>query len=712
MKKVMENTESTLSGGEKTYSEFKKKTDIERILYFARWKGYIFARVLRYDVRIDWVDPEFKDKRGYYIEIEIEEGPRYNVGSIDFQGNQLYTDYELKQLLQFKKGDVYDELKFKKTLQSVYDTYRTQGYIYTKVTVIEKYDREKKIVNFLFNIFDGDRAHIETILFRGNTKTKSYVIDRELRIWEGEIFNIARINRSKERINKLGFFKNVNMDIRPSSEEGLVDLIFTLEPQRTGMISVGGGYGTVSGFSGFVEVTENNLAGKGYRISARGEIGQRLREIKLSFGSAYITKYTPISYSLSVGFRWQKRQFVPYYDRNGDGVKDKMIVSGTGNLLLVQNQNEVIARANELGLTGSAYNSFVNASSYSAANPYDGSLINYTLDNTYDEQAWLNLTDYDPNGDGVYSPNSADYYTSDRYYKEYVLFGGGNIGIAFAEYFSVFTGYGLSATKLYTINSISGSPLYYWKTADTTVAGTAFYGSMPYMYLNNIYDATGDKTSFKNALLNKNWLLTSKIPVGFTFDSTDNNFNPTKGMSFKFTWAFNGVGGDVKFNEMSVEINYYIPLPFRLVWANRIGTQMILPWFGHSKPLALEGNKLSFDGQNEARGWQDFAYYDQYIGFGKIVLSTEIRWPIPETKDMLYWVFFFDVAGMNNDKRGSRLPTNIENEYVFSWGFGLRVQIPMLPIRLYGAKRMLWKNGRLVGQGKGLEFVFSIAGYF
>ena len=84
MKKFLESNETTLIGGDQVFSEDKKKGDINRILAYARWKGYIFARVLRYDVKIDWVDPEFKNKRGYYIEIEIEEGEKYTIGYIDF----------------------------------------------------------------------------------------------------------------------------------------------------------------------------------------------------------------------------------------------------------------------------------------------------------------------------------------------------------------------------------------------------------------------------------------------------------------------------------------------------------------------------------------------------------------------------------------------------------------------------------------------------
>ena len=69
IKKFMESNETSLIGGDQVFSEDKKKGDINRILAYARWKGYLFARVLRYDVKIDWVDPEFKNKRGYYIEV-------------------------------------------------------------------------------------------------------------------------------------------------------------------------------------------------------------------------------------------------------------------------------------------------------------------------------------------------------------------------------------------------------------------------------------------------------------------------------------------------------------------------------------------------------------------------------------------------------------------------------------------------------------------
>lgn len=697
MKKFLESNETTLIGGDQVFSEDKKKGDINRILAYARWKGYIFARVLRYDVKIDWVDPEFKNKRGYYIEIEIEEGEKYTVGDIDFTGNELFTNRELRQKLLFKKGQTYDELNFKQTLQNLYDEYRTQGYIYTKITVIEKYDREKKTVSFIFNIFDGDRAHIEAIIFRGNTKTKSYVLDRELRIWEGEIFNIARINRSKERLNKLGFFKKVDMDIRPSSEEGLVDLIYTVEPQRTGMISFGGGYGSVSGFTIFTEISESNLLGRAYKISARGEYGQKTREIRLSWSSPYLTNYLPVSYSFSVGLRWARRQVEPYFDRNGNGIPDKMVYnSADGTFVLVESRERLasagLSTADQDGLT---YNS-----------PYGGT-ITYNQ-RVWSEDQWLSQYDYDANGDGVVN-RGVDDYTDERYYKEYTLFARLTFGYAFAEYFSVFTGYHFSMTKLFGINQ-SGTNTY-----QTSYTGPTQYASHNLFYIHTGFlyeDIPGAKTSFKNSLITENWLYTSKIPVGVAFDSTDNNFNPTKGLSFSFVWNFVGIGGNVKFNQFTTEISYYVSLPLKFVWANRMQLDIIKPWFGETQPITLEGNRLSFDGINEARGWQDFVYLDRYIGYGKLVFSSELRWPIPETKDILWWVFFFDAGGINKNLKGGQIPSNLAREFMFSWGFGVRIQIPMFPIRLYGAQRLIWENGRLKPASKSLEFVFSIAGYF
>ncbi len=695
VKKIMENSETTLLGGDQTYSEHKKKSDIQRVLSYARWKGYLFARVVRYDVKIDWVDPEFKDKRGYYIEVEIEEGEKWKMGKITFKGNKLFTSRELRGLMQIKQGDTYDELKFKKSLQAIYDSYRTQGYIYTKITIIETYDRKNNVVSFLFDIFDGDRAHIETIIFRGNTKTKSYVLDRELRIWEGEVFNIARINVSKFLLNRLGYFKKVDMDIRPSSEEGLVDLIFTVEPQRTGMISFGGGYGTLSGFTIFTEVSEKNFLGRGYTISARGEYGQYTKELRLSWSSRYLTRYLPISWGVSAGIRWQRRMTVPYYDRNGDGKPDKLVAKGdgSGDFVLVQSSGRGEGQA---------------AGSHTTNNAYGGS-TNYDLQYVSEDE-WLNYIDYDKNGDFALSPTT-DASTEERYYDEFNIFARFNIGYSFANFFHIGTGYSFTATQLSNVNPYGNAD--WWNDYNYITDGNDGTSYQTYITVSNLYEELpGAKTTLKNALTTEHWLFTSRVPVSISFNNTDDNFNPTTGLSASATWSFVGLGGDVKYNLLNVETAFYIPLPLNFVWANRVGMAIIFPWFNQEHPLVLEGSKLSFDGINEGRGWQDYIYYDRYRGYGKVVLSSELRWPIPATNKILWWVFFFDGIGINNYPKGGRLPGNLSNEYIFSWGFGLRIQIPMFPIRLYGAQRLEWVNGTLKPASDSLEFVFSIAGYF
>ncbi len=132
---------------------------------------------------------------------------------------------------------------------------------------------KRKFVAVEFVIEEGSQAYVDMIIIKGNKKTKDKVIRREIVIKEGELFDSRKLQLSREKVYNLGFFKQVNIDVRPGSREGYMNLIVDVEEQPTGTISLGGGYGTTSGFSIFADVAENNLLGNGQRVGVRFEYG-------------------------------------------------------------------------------------------------------------------------------------------------------------------------------------------------------------------------------------------------------------------------------------------------------------------------------------------------------------------------------------------------------------------------------------------------------
>ena len=131
-----------------------------------------------------------------------------------------------------------------------------RGYIFARITPLEYIDKESRKISFVFDIYEGDKAHVERIFISGNDKTREHVIRRELVIREGEIFNADKIRLSAENLMRLNYFKNVIPEPRQGSVEGLMNLVFKVEEQQTGMVQAGAGYGTQSGFTLNFEIKE------------------------------------------------------------------------------------------------------------------------------------------------------------------------------------------------------------------------------------------------------------------------------------------------------------------------------------------------------------------------------------------------------------------------------------------------------------------------
>ena len=288
-----------------TYDEDKGK-----ILGYYRESGYLDAEIVEDTVDYKWLDPETQEKRGIYITIKLREGERYYFDGYSVDGNEVFTKENLmSQFEQIKIGQPFNDTLFQKDRQMISFIYATKGYIFARIIperkVTEKeveVDGKKEKRKYIFTHFqikEGPQAYIENIIIKGNIKTKDKVIRRELIVYEGELFNSYKMQLSRERVYNLGFFKEVNFDVRPGSKEGYMNLIVDVVEQPSGTISLGGGYGSTTGFSIFADVAENNLLGNGQRISLRFEYGPLRNSITLGFNEPWLFD-KPIGFNVSI----------------------------------------------------------------------------------------------------------------------------------------------------------------------------------------------------------------------------------------------------------------------------------------------------------------------------------------------------------------------------------------------------------------------------
>jgi outer membrane protein insertion porin family len=238
------------------------------------------------------------DKKGFYITFTVEEGERYKFGKIDISTALRDLDAkEIRKHIKVFENDWYDADQVKNSVSALSDAAGSFGYAFVDVRPRVKRMRDKKLINIVFNIQEGPRVFVERINITGNLRTQDKVIRREFRLIEGDAFSTAKLRRSRQRINNLGFFEKVEVTNVPGATPDSTVVNVAVQEKATGEISFGAGFSSTSGVLGDITLRERNLIGKGQDINLRLSIGQRQQQIDLSFTEPYF-----LTRNLSAGF--------------------------------------------------------------------------------------------------------------------------------------------------------------------------------------------------------------------------------------------------------------------------------------------------------------------------------------------------------------------------------------------------------------------------
>ena len=299
--------------------------DRERILALYKKNGYFDAEVTNFTWTVEDVPTVngrgevTKVTRGIVIRIGINEGEQYSTGNFSFEGYNVLTLSELKRYITLKEGDVYDQEKIEVMRAAIYQKYSDNGYLFANVSTLQP-KRDGHIVDTVFVISEGKRSHINNIIITGNWKTYPSVIRHLIQVSEGEIFVSRKIEQSLNRLGQTQFFTDVRPIPQPSAVDGLIDLEFAVNENQTGQIELNGGWGTVSGFTIGVKVSEKNLLGRGWYLSVRGEYGQYRQLGEVTFTNPFIF-LSPFSFSVTGGVYNTIYTSVPA-DEDNDGIID------------------------------------------------------------------------------------------------------------------------------------------------------------------------------------------------------------------------------------------------------------------------------------------------------------------------------------------------------------------------------------------------------
>lgn len=245
------------------------------------------------DVRIISAVSEFDPAaNGFIVTFTIEEGDQYKFGNVEILSNVRAVDgATLRDRLKVRSGNVYNAELVEKSVEDVAIAVARRGYPFAVVRPRGDRDFETRRINVSFLVEEGQRAYIERIQIRGNTRTRDFVIRREFDIAEGDAYNRALVDRAERRLKNLGYFKSVKITNEPGTSPDRLVLNVEVEEQSTGEFSISGGYSTQDGWLGEVSIGERNLLGRGQAARASVQYGQRARGFELSFVEPYFLDY-------------------------------------------------------------------------------------------------------------------------------------------------------------------------------------------------------------------------------------------------------------------------------------------------------------------------------------------------------------------------------------------------------------------------------------
>ena len=266
------------------YSREKLSGDLEKLNSYYLDRGYVDFSVDSTQVSIS------PDKRAMYLTANVTEGQIFSISDIKLSGSLVLAEEDMAKLITAKPGEVFSRQKLEKSAQQMTAVLANIGYAFAQVTPIPTVDREKRLVSINFFVNPGKRVYVRFINIKGNHSTQDEVIRREMRQLEGAWYSQAAIDRSKVRLQRLGYFKKVEITTpKVAGSDDQVDVLVNVEETTSGAFTFGLGYSQVYGVVLSVSVSQNNFLGTGDRASVTASKSDFLEKYDLSYYQPYLT---------------------------------------------------------------------------------------------------------------------------------------------------------------------------------------------------------------------------------------------------------------------------------------------------------------------------------------------------------------------------------------------------------------------------------------
>jgi len=267
------------------YSKAKLNTDLETLRSYYQDRGYLDFRIESTQVALS------PDKDGIYITVNIHEGPKYTVSSYQLAGNYLGQDDEFRALVKLKPGETYSAQALNDSVKAITNQFGVYGYAFARVEAKPVIDRATDQVAFTITAEPGKRIYVRHIDIAGNTRTRDEVIRREFRQYEDSWYDTDRIKLSRDRVDRLGYFKSVTLQPRevPGTNDQ-VDLDMNVEEKPTGSLSLGVGFSSADKLSFNAGISQDNIFGSGNNLAVDFNTSSYYRTLSVSSTNPYFTE--------------------------------------------------------------------------------------------------------------------------------------------------------------------------------------------------------------------------------------------------------------------------------------------------------------------------------------------------------------------------------------------------------------------------------------
>lgn len=266
------------------YSREKLSGDLEKLSNFYLDRGYADFNIESTQVAIS------PDRKDIFLSANMTEGDIYKVSSVKITGDTVLPVEELNKLLLVKEGDTFSRARLEYTSDGITSTLGNIGYAFAKVNTVPEIDREAKTIGLNFVVDPGPRVQVRRIRYSGNVRTSDEVLRREMRQFEGAWYSQAALDRSKIRLQRLGYFESVDVETpEVAGRPDQVDVVISVKERNSGSFVFGLGYQGFYGVTTNVQINENNFLGTGNRLGLTVQNSSISKRLSLNYFDPYFT---------------------------------------------------------------------------------------------------------------------------------------------------------------------------------------------------------------------------------------------------------------------------------------------------------------------------------------------------------------------------------------------------------------------------------------